>query len=184
MKTQIATETHVANHNSYVITTNEGTEKGLFFRSPIQKVTFDAYYDRPRFSAWKYLDQIKNPIKRIYEYLLGNRRIVKNINKWPEDWNWGGFNANILCSPIYFKREYRTLSVSSTDPNTNIQSIESYGYESEFNFCAGDCKLEKTIITLKTGKRLKFKKTEQYHFTYKHIIERILDDGLSTKDIR
>ena len=184
MKTQIDHKINVVNYNNYVITTTEGTEKGLFFRNPIQKVTFDAYFDRSNFSAWAYLNKIKNPIRRFYEILIGNRQIIKNIDEWSKDYDWAGFTANILCFPIYFKREYRTLSASSTDTNTNIQSIKSYGYESEFNFCAGDCALEKTIIKLKTRKKLKFKKNEQYHFTYRQVIERILDDGLSKDDIK
>ena len=170
-------------YKNYVIMTTEGIQHGIFFRSPIQKVDYDAYYDNPRFSAWKYLNQIKNPFRKLYEILIGNYRIVKNIQEWSNDINWGGFRANILCSPIHFRREYRQLSAISTNAHDNIQCVDSYGYESEFNSCVGDCVCEKTSIKLKTGKWLKFKKTEQYYFTYEHIIKRIIDDGLNKEDV-
>lgn len=170
-------------HNDYIITSTEGTERGLFFRSPIQNVQFDVDYYGPRLSAWDYQHKIKNPIRRFYEILIGNRKIVKNIDAWADDFNFAGFNANILCFPIYFKREYRQLSVYSCDNTTDIQSIYSHGYESEFNFCSGECVVEKTTIKLKNGKQLKFKKFEQYHFTYTHIIKRVLDDGLNKEDV-
>lgn len=131
----------VENFKGYIISTEEGIEKGIFFRNPLQKVYFDAYEDEPILSAWEYLDRIKNPIRRIYEILIGNGKIVKNIEEWSKDMSWGGFTGNILCSPIYFKRRYRKLKAipdgsNNNNNNNNIQEINSYGYESEFNSCA------------------------------------------------
>lgn len=145
-------DNRVVNYKGYIINTEEGTEKGLFFRSPIQKVRFDAYYDRPKMSAWKYLHDIKNPLRRIFEILIGNGIIVKNIKEWSKESDWGGFTGNILCCPIYFKREYRRLNAVSSGSD-DIQKINSYGYESEFETCSGNCNMEKTVIKMKNGKK-------------------------------
>lgn len=165
----------VTNYKGYVITSEEGIEKGIFFRNPLQKVDFDAYGDEPILSAWKYLDRIKNPIRRMYEILIGNGKIIQNIEEWSKDIDWGGFTGNILCPPIYFKRNYRKLKAVSNDSNNNIQEINSYGYESEFNICAGDCVIERTVIKTKSGKRIKLKQYDQYNFTYEHIIKGVID---------
>ena len=167
-------ENKTVNYKNYVIDTESGTERGIFFRNPIQKVNFDAYYDKPTLSAWKYADDIKNPLRRLYEIILGNSSIVNNIEKWKEEMNWAGFSANILCCPIYFKRDYRKLKAVSVGSD-NIQMIESYGYEGEWNDCAGYCDVEKTIIALKNGKKIRKKRNESYHYTYEHIVEKIID---------
>ncbi len=167
-------ENRTVNYKEYVINTEEGKEKGLFFRNPLQKVGFDGYYDDSMFSAWKYKKDIKNPIRRLYEILIGNGKIVKNIDEWAENSDFGGFTGNILCFPIYFKRKYRKL-VAYSCGNGNIQKIVSYGFESEFNECGGDCDIEKTDILLKNGKHIRIKRKEQYHYTYEHIIKEIID---------
>lgn len=170
-------ENKVVNYKGYVISTKEGTENGLFFRNLLQKVNFDAYYDDPKMSAWKYLHDIKNPFRRLFEILIGNGNIVKNIKEWSNDVDWGGFTGNILCCPIYFKRKYRQLNaVSSGDDN--IQEINSYGYEGEFEICAGYCDMEKTVIKMKNGKKIKIKRGESYHFTYEHVVKEIIDTGV------
>ena len=88
--------------------------------------------------------------------------------------DWAGFTANVLCSPVYFEKEYRKLRAISGGKN-NIQDIKSYGFESPFNMCAGACDIEFTIIKLKNGKVLRLKRTGTYHFTYRHIIKDIID---------
>lgn len=174
-------ENRVVNYKGYVISTEEGTEKGVFFRNPLQKVSFDAHYDDLILSAWKYIKDIENPIRRLYEILIGNGNIVRNIKEWSKNCDWGGCNANILCFPIYFKREYRKLVAYSCESG-NIQKIVSYGYESKFNMCAGKCDMEKTVIHLKNRKPIRIKLKEQYHFTYEHIIKEIIDIGIIEND--
>lgn len=120
-------------------------------------------------------------IRRVYEILIGNGKIVKNIKDWSENMNWGGFNGNILCFPIYFKKQYRKLNAVSCNGD-NIQEIVSYGYESEFNTCSGDCVMEKTVVYMKNGKKIKIKRKEQYHFTYEHIIKDAIDTGIIQND--
>ena len=165
----------VINYKEYVISAEEGEENGIFFRTPLQKVFFDAYYGEP-ISAWKYLNDIKNPIRRLYEILIGNGDIVKNIQKWSANINWGGFDGHIICSPIYFKRKYRKLTAHSCT-NNNISKIKSYGYEGKFNAVAGACHVEKTVIHLSNGKTIKLKRKGKYYFTYTHIVEEIIDTG-------
>ena len=37
--------------------------------------------------------------------------------------------------------------------------------------------MEKTIITLKNGKKMHITRYESYHFTYEHIIKKIIEKG-------
>lgn len=174
-------ETRVINYKGYVIMSEQGERRGIFFRKPLQKVSFGAgYLEYCRFSAYDYADKIKyNPLRRLYERLIGNGWIVKNIHFWlnQDELDFNGFEGNILCSPIYFKREYRKLTAYSCADN-NIGQIRSRGYENEFDECAGNCEVEKTKIILKSGKSYKFKRTDEFHFTYEHIIKRIIDTGI------
>ena len=166
-------------HNNHVITTEEGTQFGIFFRNPIQKVSFDAYYgDMEKISAWKYKEKIKNPIRRLYEIIIGNKNIVDNIEEWSQRMDWGGFNANVLMSPIYFSREYRRLKSVSSSPDDVIQKVVSYGYEGPYNYCSGACHIERTRITLKNGRRIRLKKKDQYKYTYIHIVEKMITSGI------
>lgn len=169
-------ENRISNYKNYTIITDEGTERGIFFRCPIQKVDYNTWLD-DGFSAWTYKEKVKNPLRKIYEILLGNKKVVDNIEEWSENLNWGGFSANILCLPIYFKREYRKLKAVSNNNTDNIAEINSYGYENEFNICSGNCEIEKTSIKLRCGKTIKIKREEKYNFTYQHIIEDIIDSG-------
>ena len=171
-------ETNTINHKNYVIQTTEGTERGIFFRSPLQKVFFDPYNldDNNKYTK-NYLRKIKNPIRRFYEILIGNKDVVNNIDTWLSQIGFGGCQITVFCAPIYFNREYRKLTAVSTSTTDNISSIISYGYESEFNWCSGDCVIEKTTIKLKTGRKLRIKRNEQYHYTYRHIIKDIIDTG-------
>lgn len=164
----------IYNFKEFVITTIEGTERGLFFRSPLQNIDFDAYHDEARFSAWKYISDIKNPIRKLYEILIGNKEIVKNVDKWSEDCNFAGFRGNILCSPIYFKRQYRKLKAISSSNETNIKKVISYGYESEFNTCSGDCVIEKTVVVLRNGEKIKMRERGKYFYTYSYCIEKLI----------
>ena len=169
----------IISYNGYVIYTNGAEERGLFFRSPLQKVRFETFYD-DTFSAWDYLNRIKNPIRRLYEILIGNGKILRKIDNWSKNANWAGFMGNILCSPIYFKREYRKLTAYSCgNDNGSIQKIVSYGYESNFNICCRDCEIEKTVMHLKNGRTIKTKRRGSYYFTYEHIIKEIIDSGVS-----
>ena len=165
-------------YKGYIITTEKGEEKGIFFRSPIQKVFFDAYYDRAKLSFWDFVVAVKNPIRKFYEILLGNWKNIKNIEEYSQDPNLAGVELNILCSPIYFKREYRKLSATSCG-NHNIKEIKSYGYESPYNNCSGTCDIERTTLYLSNSvskrKKVKIKRTDAYEFTYAHIVKKIID---------
>lgn len=176
-------KTNVENYKNYVISTEEGTEKGIFFRSPIQKVFFDGYNFEAKMSAWDYLGAIENPFRRFFEILMGNREIIKHGNEWSDDISFGGFYVNILCFPVYFHREYRKLNAvlsqafSASPVNENIVTIVSHGYESQYNECAGACAIEKTTIYLRNKKKIKKKKKEYYYYTYSHVVKKIIDTG-------
>ena len=170
-----AFETKIKNYKQYVIETEEGIERGIFFRKPIQRIDFMDYYDTPFMSASEYLTKLKNPVRRIYERMIGNGNLVKNLAEWMESCDFAGCAGNILCSPIYFKRDYRKLKAYSQDCNTNIQELCSYGYESEFNLCGGACDREITHIKLRSGKKIKIKGKDKYNYTYSFMIEELID---------
>jgi len=170
-------ENVVKNYKNFVIKAEEGIEKGLFFRSPVQKVDFGTW-DEDQFNAYTYLSKIKNPLFRFKEILKGNRNIIANIEGWAEnddDGSWAGFKANILCLPIYFSRVFRRLEAISQSLETNIQEIKSYGYESQFNKCGGCCVIEKTVFKLKNGKKIKVNKPESFNYTYGHKVEEVIN---------
>lgn len=169
-------ETTIKNYKNFVIKTEEGIEKGLFFRNPIQRVDFGTW-DEDKYNAYTYLNKIKNPLFRLKEILIGNRNIISNIEKWNEDDNgdWAGFKANVLCLPIYFSRVFRRLEAISQSLDTNIQSINSYGYESEFNKCGGECLVERTVFRLKNNETIKVNKPEKFNFTYDFKVREIID---------
>lgn len=167
------------NYKNYVIQMREGTQRGLFFRSPIQKVAYDAYYgsDSPNgFCSWSFLNRLKKSLGfRLFQRLLGNSHVVDNIESWSEGMDWAGFSANILCFPIHFKREFRALTAQSQNADDNIQSVHSWGYESEFENCSGGCAKEITLFKMRNGKTIREVKKENYCYTYSHIIENLID---------
>lgn len=172
-------ENNITNYKDYVITTSDNMIKGIFFRNPIQPIEMDTWADEEFYSAWAYLNKLKgNKFRRFWEKFLGNKMVVDNIEKWSENMDWGGCKVNILAKPIYFHRQQRKLTAICTNPNCNIQKIESYGYESEWNVCGGACVVEKTIITLKTGEKIHIKRNDYYHFTYEHVIREIIEKGV------
>lgn len=174
-----------SNYGNYMIVREDSVQHGIFFRNPIQKAFFDMYpYGAvsDKFSACDFAYNIsKNPFYKLYQILIGNKNIVKNINKWINECDdFTGFDANILCSPIYFKRKYRKLRAY---PNSNnffkndiIRSIESYGFESEWESCQGACKIERTKFKLINGKTIHINKKNYYHFTFTHVIKEIIEN--------
>lgn len=170
------------NIGTYTVISEKYTAHGIFFRSPIQKVFRDAYYvglvkGNPRvINAYKYRDAVKKPIRRFYEVLLGNWKVVRNIEKWSQDIEFGGVTTKMLCSPIYFKREERRLVAIDTSGQQNISEIRSRGYESEFETCSGNCEKEWTIIKLKNGKKIRKVCRDSYFYTYYTKIKNLISE--------
>ena len=165
-------------YNDYLITEEQGTQFGIFFRSPIKKIYFNAYYcNNPTISAYVYKDRLKKSIHRLYEIIIGNKDIVDNIEEWSQNNNWAGFYANTLISPIYFSRNYRRLKTVSSNPNNTIRKVVSYGYEGPYNYCFGACHIERTRIILKNGKRIRLKVKDRFRYTYTHIIEEMISSS-------
>lgn len=172
-------ETYITNHKDYTITTSDILKKGIFFRNPVQPITKDTYAEDEFYSAWAYLNKLRgSKVFRIVNILLGNKRVVDNIEEWSKHDNWGGCTVNILASPIYFSRQERTLTAICLNPDCNIQKIESHGYESQYNIINGNCDIEKTTITLKNGKKLHMTRHDTYHFTYEYTISNGIDKGI------
>lgn len=173
-------------YKNFVIDDVEGTQKGIFFRNPIQKVFYDADYHMvgvpDRISAWYFYNKSKATSKnfffKLYHILIGNKRFLKDVPEWADsddDGTWAGFTANIFVSPIYFQREYRRLKATAQDKTENIQSVESYGYEGPYNHCSGACHIERTVIRTKRGERIRKCHTKSYHWTYFHKIKELVD---------
>lgn len=83
--------------------------------------------------------------------------------------------TNVLCSPIYFKRHFRKLSAVSTDKDSKIQYIWSYGYGNYNYHHFRECDKEITHIGLNGGTCIEMKRSEKYHYTHEDIIKKIID---------
>lgn len=153
-----------------------GAEKGIFLRSPLKKIEFcDGFdwEDKSKQDVYTYSNKIQNPVRRLYEICIGNGTIVKELNEWMKDCDFAGFTGNIICCPIYFKREFRELHLKS-NTDSMIKEIISKGYENEFELCNGGCEKEKTLIKFNNKRKSKFTTKEHYQYTYSHICEELL----------
>ena len=95
--------------------------------------------------------------------------------------DWAGFEANKLCFPIYFSRNCRSLKCILNDPEgleNNISGVSSYGFEDQWETVNGGCKVEITKIKLKSGKTIRRKKFDSYHYTFAHVIKNLIDTGI------
>lgn len=164
------------NTESYESIHMEGTEKGIFLRNPLKKISFQDGFDWEDDSAqnvYTYARKIKNPVRRMYEICIGNGTIVKELNEWMNDYDFAGFTGNILCSPIYFKRKFRQLHLKS-NTDSLVKEIVSKGYENEFELCSGGCEKEKTQIKFRDKKKSSFITKDSYCYTYSHICEELI----------
>ena len=167
-------EQRVVNEHGFVFETTETEHKGIFFRSPIQMIDFenDYFSDNPR-SAGELNHKLKNnALYRWFNILMGNKNIVKNLNKWIDEMDFAGVNKRCLVLPIYFKRLERSLKATNvSNSESDINEVISKGFESPYEIVAGCCKIERTKFTYKNGKSSKVNHKEQYHYTYQHVIE-------------
>lgn len=166
-------ENRIINYQSYIIHTQTQDKRGMFFRNFRQHIHCDMWYNAEKMNG--YLDKIKNPVRKLYEILLGNKEVVCNLGKWMNETDFCGCDIYIIHCPIYFKRHIRTLTAIDTSNKCNIAKIQSSGYESEFNYCAGHCEVERTKIKLKNGKTMRIVQKGQFHCTYEHIVKQIID---------
>ena len=167
-------------YDDYLMVCEEGTEVGIFFRSPIQVATFMDYItlEGSGFDIGRYINEIKNPIRRVFETLLGNKDVVNTLLH--DDDIADVYKINVLCSPLYFRRRYRKLECNARTDSCKgtIGSIRSYGYDTKFEaWCAGVTHSEKTHIRFKHNlvKKTKIRiKKKSYRYTYKHVIEDVM----------
>lgn len=170
----------VTNHNDYTIITRDYKEYGIFFRSPIQKVYYDTYSDSP-LSAYRFANRVvKSTIYALYQTLIGNGKVLKQLPDMVDRVDWAGFEANKLCFPIYFSRNCRSLKCILNDPKgmkNNILNISSYGFQDQWETTSGGCKVEKTRIKLKSGETIRRKRFNSYYYTFAHVIKELIDTG-------
>ena len=151
------------------ILTNEGPEKGIFFRSPIQFV----YYD------WYSMDWGESKYPMGIHRILNIFRMKKARNHAKHD-NAAGFKFYEFAWPIYFSRKFRSLEYISE----KIQ-ISSYGYEGYKNHCSGYCEKETTTFKFKFGglvKTLIKVNHKEYNFTYKSSVEKFIKENTKQKE--
>lgn len=151
----------------------EGTEYGIFFRNPIQKVYKDNFLGECY--NWK-----KTAIFKLIPFLL-------NVKLWFKCTKWfkidslddlAGFNVKELCFPIYFKREVRRAFHKLTNHPT-IKEIKVYGWEPYKNHCGGAAEKEIATFFFHDGSKQTFVSTEgSFHYAYKHIIEDMIKKDL------
>ena len=139
---------------SYVAFANQGVEFGLFFRLPIRKITYSSVdYYQTGFYISDYIAICKSKLRRVWQYLLGNKQAVFNALD-PEYFNNEeniGIEVNKFVFPIYFKRYYQEITCINMDDDvdTVIEWIESYGYHDKYTHDLGDCIKEVTKIHFK-----------------------------------
>lgn len=163
---------------NYSMFYDEGSEYGIFLRSPIQKKYFEIYSCNLNDDIDRYVYSVqRNPLRRLWEKIIGNSKLIKDIGKWIND-DLPGFEVKVLTSPIYFKREYQALLVTLNNPKDkiNIFSVDSYGYHNDkYISYSGECDKEVTKISYKDGTVNKsIRRHEDYRFTYPHIVEKML----------
>lgn len=166
----------IEKEEGFIITTNTGVARGLFFRLPVQTLDLE-YWIKGKRSLTRYTEVIKNPTRRIFEILIGNGSVIKNINKWEEEQDFGGVRIRTLCLPFYFKRNFRQLKAISTNKNSAIERIISYGYDDEFVYVSGECIKEKTKIIPRSGKIWNVVRKDTYQYTYRNMVKQILKAG-------
>lgn len=139
-----------------------GIQQGIFFRSPFQQFDIDLY-DGHISWLWK---PWQNPLLFICN--LGKNKQYRNIIN--NGYNAAGIRVRTITSPIYFKRKIRTAIVEFID-HPIYQSISVFGEEPYKNRCSGACIVEKTIFTLRSGKKVKYKRYGNFHYWYEHILK-------------
>lgn len=162
-------------------------QKGIFLRSPIQKIETSTDSDLVNWksSSWETIKVLHEKSFRGFILRFVNPEIVKKgrlYKKWKfitKEWGAEGFSCNFIVSPIYTSRIVRSLDVVAINPDEKILELHSWGYESEFNDCAGQCEKEFTRIlknTYKGNKWFSFQSNngKSYQYIYQHKVEEII----------
>lgn len=147
----------------------EKTEKGIFFRSPIQRVEKETYsFGDGKDYAYYWLNTAK---KYVIPYLL-NCITYNSKKKFVEENDAAGIVVNELCWPIYFYRNVRRSYFRLENHPDGIKEIFSWGEEPYKNNCSGACMFEKTKIVFGNGDVKKiYRGSGSFHYTYAHVIE-------------
>ena len=155
------TDTQITHYFDFNVSSEKGVEYGLFFRNPLSKKSLVFNFSECKTDAFHYIVKSANPFFRLYQYLLGNRQVVLNVDRMHIDETYFAI-INILRSPIHFKRKYRRTEAINKNKNGNISSIISYGISSEE--CEATCVKEKTITTFSNGIKERYILRDRAHY--------------------
>lgn len=165
---------------NYIIFHDEGVQTGLFVRFPIRKIMYEIYpYNSLcTTSLAEFAQNCKDSkLFRLFNYIIGNKDAVKFAldEDLFDDPDLAGLEINRIISPIYFKRNYRSLNIINMDDDSVIEYISSFGYDDEWIQVAGHCNKEITKISHK-HKRLKtrIRYGKSYLYTYIHIAKELI----------
>ena len=143
--------------NSYILFADQGIELGIFLRPLIRKVIYSSVdYYNTGFYILDYIAKCQTKLGRLYQYILGNKQVVKDVLD-PEYFNneeYIGIEVNKLVCPIYFKRNYRTMLCLNMDQDGVVEWIDSHGYNDKYTESLSGCNREVTKI------HFKYKKTD------------------------
>ena len=143
--------------NSYILFADEGVELGIFFRLPIRKVIYSsADYYNTGFYISDYITKCQTKLGRLWQYILGNKQAVNDIldPEYFENEEYIGLEVNKVVSPIYFRRNYRTMLCLNMDGDAIVEWIDSRGYNDKYTESLSGCNREVTKI------HFKYKKTD------------------------
>ena len=143
--------------NSYILFADEGVELGIFFRLPIRKVIYSsADYYNTGFYISDYIAKCQTKLGRLWQYILGNKQAVNDIldPEYFENEEYIGLEVNKVVSPIYFRRNYRTMLCLNMDGDAIVEWIDSRGYNDKYTESLSGCNREVTKI------HFKYKKTD------------------------
>lgn len=138
-------------------------EKGIFFRSPIQKVQVETYLGE----AYSWVDNAK---RLVIPYLL-NMDKYSHFKEIIEDDDLAGLVVRVFASPIYFKRYVRTAIHKFKNHPDGLLEIRVFGEEPFKNNCSGACICEKAIFVFDNEKKETVKTYGSFHYYYKHVVE-------------
>lgn len=141
----------------------EGVESGIYFRNPFYSREFDLWEDG---DSALLKTQSPNSLRSLIRWLINSRKKVAELIKFcHEDDNASGYVLNDIRSPIYFKRNWRSLTYY-----TDRFDIYSKGYHYLDERVSGHCVREDTVIYDKRlDNILKFTEYGSYKFTYEHV---------------
>lgn len=159
------------------VVTNSRTISGVWLRNPFFKRYVDVYEDGEgsRFSATSAL-AFKGFFGLVHFFLNGPKLLRQHQKFVSQQDMAAGYTLLSLRSFVYFKREERSLEAEGYG-----LKVVSKGHNYMEERVAGHCANEYTCITRTLGdQRILWKgsskRSQGYHLTYAHVVEKLLSD--------